>query len=98
MNITKESIQEVDKTVVEGFLKLLTPITDFSEVKPGTLMFSYISSHPLIYDTFTGLSSAGGIEMVNYKNSWSGCDRMLSKKGWYLWDKKKAIEVLKHSS
>ncbi|MCU7667190.1 ankyrin repeat domain-containing protein [Bacillus thuringiensis] len=85
-----EKIHEVDSHYTKEFIKLLTPITDFSNIPEGTKIFSYHSINPLFFDTFIKFNHQG----IKYTSSVDGITRTFSAQGWYVWDEETAFNVL----
>ncbi|MGX5609197.1 ankyrin repeat domain-containing protein [Bacillus cereus] len=85
-----EKIHEVDSHYAKEFIKLLTPIADFSIIPEGTKIFSSHSQNPLFFDTFIELEHPG----IKYISSVDGRIYTFSAQGWYFWDEETAFNIL----
>ncbi|MDA1675058.1 MULTISPECIES: ankyrin repeat domain-containing protein [Bacillus cereus group] len=88
-----EKIHEVDSQYAKEFIKLLTPIADFSIIPEGTKIFSSHSQNPLFFDTFIKLEHPG----IKYISSVDGRIYTFSAQGWYFWDEETAFNILSSS-
>ncbi|WP_180229159.1 ankyrin repeat domain-containing protein [Bacillus thuringiensis] len=88
--MSKNTIHEVDSHYAQEFIKLLTPIADFSNIPEGTKIFSSHSQNPLFFDNFIEFEQPG----IKYTSSVDGRTYTFSAQGWYFWDEETAFNIL----
>lgn len=83
-------IIEIEKR--DKFVERLIPITDWTKVKKGDLIFHDTTRSIHSPDTFIELTQRMGIDVVKYTNS-QGKIHTISRSGWFFFDEDLENEI-----